>query len=75
MTTDNVVVPLAPEPGRLYWDSNSGLAVFDTDRGERIYDLQGLAWLITQCRNRGIPSENYEQAYQSLEAYGVRFKS
>lgn len=57
MTTNNYVVPNAPNPGQLYWDSNTGLVVFDTDCGERIYDLQGLAWLITQCRKRGISSE------------------
>lgn len=75
MTINNIVVPHAPTPGRLYWDSGSGLAVLDTDRGQRIYDLQGLACLITEGRKRGIPVANYEQAYQSLRAYGDRFKT
>lgn len=75
MTTNNIVVPHAPEPAKLYWDSNTGLAVFNTDHGECIYDLQGLAFLITESRKRGLPSDNYNDAYQKLKAFGERFNS
>ncbi len=75
MTTNNIVVPHAPEPAKLYWDFDSGLAVFNTDHGQCIYDLQGLAFLITECRKRGIPGDNYEKAYLSLKMHGERFSS
>ena len=75
MDNSEFQVPIATQITGVYWDSDRGLAKFDTDHGQRFYDLQALSWLIMECRNRGFPSECYELAYRTLATYSTRFRS
>ena len=75
MDNSEFQVPIATQISGVYWDSKGALAKFDTDCGQRFYDLQALGWLIMECRKRGIQSECYESAYRTLANYSTRIRS
>ena len=74
MTPADTAIPNATQIQGIFMDSaGSGLAAVDTDRGTNVYDLQGLAWLITESRKRGMQCQLFEQAYQQLTTLTARF--
>lgn len=76
MTTADNAIPTATKILGVFMESDgSGLVALDTTAGTNVYDIQGLTWLIMECRKRGIPCTIFELAHQQLAALTARFNN